>query len=332
MSQPSLPADFRAETYLELNPDVRAAGVDPATHFLEHGARERRAYRQLPLGELPAEFDAADYLDANPDLKLARVDPLDHYRRLGYREGRPLKPIARALRPRIDTPFESDGLVTIHNHDFLGDRDFLAAYQRGVQAAGDDYKWHWRVHIGLWCARSAVRVAGDFVECGVNRGFLSSAVMRHLDWDRTGRTFYLLDTFSGVDERYVSEVERAAGVLERNQRELASGFYTSTVDTVRRNFAEWENKKIVVGTIPDTLAEITSTQIAFAHIDLNCSPPEVAAVDALWDRMPPGAVVLLDDYAYYGYQPQKEGMDAWAAKRGVPIASLPTGQGLIIKG
>lgn len=49
---------------------------------------------------------------------------------------------------------------------------------------------------------------------------------------------------------------------------------------------------------------------------------------ALWGRIASGGVVLLDDY---GYQPQKDGLDAWAEKNLVPIASLPTGQGLIIK-
>jgi hypothetical protein len=43
------------------------------------------------------------------------------------------------------------------------------------------------------------------------------------------------------------------------------------------------------------------------------------------------SVILLDDYAYAGYHPQKVGMDAWAANCNVAIASLPSGQGLIIK-
>lgn len=64
---------------------------------------------------------------------------------------------------------------------------------------------------------------------------------------------------------------------------------------------------------------------------MNCMIPEVAALDYLWERLVPGAVILLDDYAYYGYQPQKDGMDQWAEKMGIAIASLPTGQGLMIK-
>src|SRR5436853_7138798 len=109
----------------------------------------------------------------------------------------------------------------------MDDPAFRNAYERGVRAAGDDYRWHWRVHVGLWAAASAARLPGDFIECGVNRGFLSSAVMHHLDWNSRGRKFYLLDTFAGVDPRYVSEKELAEGALKKNEDALASGFYTT---------------------------------------------------------------------------------------------------------
>ena len=138
-------------------------------------------------------------------------------------------------------------------------------------------------------------------------------------------------TFSGLAERYVSVEEKKGGVLERNRRELDSGFYTTSVDAVRANFAEWKNVSIIVGAIPETLEQIDTPSIAFLHIDMNCSPPEVAAIRHLWDRLTPGAPVLLDDYAYYGYESQKIGMDAFATERGLSILSLPTGQGLLIK-
>lgn len=41
---PSLPADFDPEAYLRFNPDVAAAKIDPAEHYLRHGAQERRRY------------------------------------------------------------------------------------------------------------------------------------------------------------------------------------------------------------------------------------------------------------------------------------------------
>lgn len=42
---PELPADFDPDTYLRLHPDVAAAGIDPARHWLTHGYSEGRAYK-----------------------------------------------------------------------------------------------------------------------------------------------------------------------------------------------------------------------------------------------------------------------------------------------
>lgn len=227
--------------------------------------------------------------------------------------------------------YDQDGLRSVHNHDFMRQPAFARAYQRGVRAVGTDYNWHWRVHVVLWAAAHAARHEGDFVECGVNRGFLSSAIMEYLDWNAQSRRFYLLDTFSGLDLRYVSDEERAGGIEEKNAAEIGSGFYTFDLDAVRRNFAEWRDVVIVPGSIPETLSRIESDRIAFVSMDLNCTPPEVAAMEYLWDRLVPGALVVCDDYAYVGYRPQKVGMDAFARSRGVTVLSLPTGQGLLIK-
>jgi Macrocin-O-methyltransferase (TylF) len=255
-----------------------------------------------------------------------------HYLRYGQNEGRTYKPRPKLLQAKLgEDVFNFDGLKSVHNHDFMVDTQFMDAYARGVKATGTNYQWYWRVHIGLWAAATAIKLDGDFVECGVNRGFLSSAIMHRLDWDTTGRTFYLLDTFAGIDLKYLNNNELDAGIRERNQNDLNSGFYTQNVKGVMDNFSEWHNKKIIVGSIPETLPQITSDKIAFLHLDLNCTEPEVDTIEYLWDRLCCGAVILLDDYAYAGYHPQKVGMDTWAVKRDIAIASLPSGQGLIIK-
>lgn len=99
--------------------------------------------------------------------------------------------------------YAEDGLVTIHNADLMGEPRFRKAYQRGVSAEAVDYYIHWRVHIILWAASYALHLPGDFIECGVYRGFRSSAIMDYLDWNNLDRRFFLLDTFRGLDERLV---------------------------------------------------------------------------------------------------------------------------------
>ena len=208
----------------------------------------------------------------------------------------------------------------------MNDPRFVAAYARGVSAVGQDYHWHWRVHIGLWAAQTAARLPGDFVECGVNRGFLSSSIMALLEWDRLDKHFYLLDTFRGIDPRVLSDQDLAEGVLEKSADLIDSGFYATDSTTVRKNFSEWRRVSIIEGAVPDTLPLVKAEQVAFLHIDMNCAAPEF-----FWDRLVTGAPVLLDDHAYAGYRHQKPAMDAVAAARGTTIASLPTGQGLLIK-
>ena len=247
-----------------------------------------------------------------------------------YRRVSSVQPLKPVEPNRTDAVYDQDGLRSVHDHSFMNDPSFRKAYERGVQAAGE-CGWHWRVHIGLWAAKSASRLNGDFVECGVNRGFLASAIMEYLDWDSLGRQFYLLDTFNGVDERYLSAEDLKFGATEKNIRNLQSGFYVQGVELVRENFSQWKNVQIIPGAVPETLGQVAAPQIAFLHLDMNCAFPEVAALEYFWDRLVPGAFILLDDYAYEGYAVQKAAMDQVANAKGLTIAALPTGQGLLMK-
>jgi hypothetical protein len=235
-------------------------------------------------------------------------------------------------RPAQRAVYDQDGLWTVHNHEFMQDPRFDAAYKRGLAAAlGLEYLGPWRMHIGLWAASHAFSLEGDFIECGVNRGVMSSAIMHYLDWNRHNRRFYLLDTFAGLDVEQLTDGERERGAADANQEFLVSGRYVSGVESVRRNFAEWSNVRIVVGKIPETLGEVDADKVSYLHLDLNSTRPEVQALEHFWPRLVPGAVVLLDDYAYDGYRDSKLGMDGFARAHAVAIASLPTGQGLLIK-
>jgi hypothetical protein len=57
----------------------------------------------------------------------------------------------------------------------------------------------------------------------------------------------------------------------------------------------------------------------------------MAALEYFWPKVVLGGVVLLDDYAYAGYEPLREAHNELAKGLGVEIAYLPTGQGLLVK-
>jgi hypothetical protein len=220
--------------------------------------------------------------------------------------------------------YDQDGLLVFNNCDFMKDPSFISAYARGIQAAGRDYKWHWRVYTGLWAASYAVRLPGAFVECGVYRGFLSSAIMQYLDWNQLDKEFYLFDTFCGLDPALLIDEEVANGRLETHK-------YDECYESVKDNFSEFHNVKLIRGSIPSTLTHVSIDSVCYLSIDMNCVTPEIAAIEFFWPKLRIGGVVLLDDYAGRGYEPQKEAMDLFAKRMGIHILSLPTGQGLIIK-
>lgn len=71
---------FDAEWYLARNPDVGAAGVDPARHFLSWGGADRR--------DPGPQFSSGAYLDLHPDVAATGVNPLVHFLKSGWSERR----------------------------------------------------------------------------------------------------------------------------------------------------------------------------------------------------------------------------------------------------
>jgi len=314
---------FDPDYYLDSNPAVREHGIDPWAHFLKHGYLEGRKPSPQPLH--PDWFDPDYYLDAYPQVRESGMDPWSHFLKFGYNEGR---------RPSNDMKrYDFDGLTSVHNSSFMQDPAFVRAYERGAQAArGVDHHWYWRFHVGLWCLRTAMKLPGDFVEFGVNYGMLASGGMLDLDWNNQDKTFFLFDSFAGMKPDHIDSTKTGSAHLsEYNETALSNGFYAISADEVRANFAEFKNVEIVVGFVPDTLDQLTSTEVAFVHIDMNNPAPEEDALRFVWDRVVPGGIILLDDYAQKNFELQKSSMDKLSTELGFHILSLPTGQGLILK-
>ena len=76
---------FNASWYLEQNPDVAEAGVNPLTHYLTSGASEGRDPHPI--------FDTSWYVEQNPDVAEAGINPLKHYLASGAPEGRDPHPL-----------------------------------------------------------------------------------------------------------------------------------------------------------------------------------------------------------------------------------------------
>lgn len=229
------------------------------------------------------------------------------------------------LPPKYKATYERDGLTTVHNNGFMREPDFIKA-ERAGEATGSWADIQWRVHTNLWAASHCKNIEGDFVECGTNKGGFAKAICEYLDFKNISKTFYLLDTFEGLDESLLTEPEKAAG-----KKEFFQNAYSDCYEQVKNTFAEVPNVKLIRGSVPGTLTQVPSEKISYLSIDMNNVVPEIAAMDYFWDKLSSGAMVILDDYAYVTYDLQYEAHNKWAKEKGIKILSLPTGQGLIVK-
>jgi O-methyltransferase len=233
------------------------------------------------------------------------------------------------LLKKSDVTYAQDFLYTFHNADFMKDPHFIESYELGKQTDGGhllkNYDIHWRTHVQCWAAYHAAHLEGDFVDCGVSTGIFARSVINYVNFQNLDKKYYLLDTFSGMDEKYSTEREMERHRILGYGKKI--GVYEQVVETFK-NF----NVKIIKGPVPETLVQVDTEKICYLSIDMNCVQPEYDALNFLWDKIVSGGIIILDDYGYLnGCNDQKEAHDAFAKSKGVMVLTLPTCQGLIIK-
>jgi O-methyltransferase len=231
------------------------------------------------------------------------------------------------MLPKKDLTYKNDLLYTFHNADFIKEPHFAESYRLCKEIGGDllkDYDIQWRVYMLCCAAHHATKLEGDFVDCGVYTGFCTRAITHFVHFEKLNKKYYLMDTFEGLDPKYSSEYE-----LKRNDK-LGYGKKGSLYDTVKETFKNY-NVELVKGPIPETLPLVKTDKIAFLSIDMNSEIPEIAAMEYFWDKLVPGAIIVLDDYGYPGCENQKLAHDKFAQSKGLLVFPLPTCQGLIIK-
>jgi len=228
--------------------------------------------------------------------------------------------------------YVQDGLVTLHTCNFRKDPKFIKAKnsaRKTIKPPKFQYNCDWRLHTALWVADHCSHLEGDFVECGVNEGFLSRAIVDYVDFNKLNKKFYLLDTYDGLPLEYATK--RELKISAHANKEMSHS-YKGTYEKAKKTFEGYKNVQIVKGKIPGTLKLVKSKKVAYLSIDMNLAYPEIKAAEFFWDKMVGGGMILLDDYAFSrSYDVQRVAFDKFAKEKGVKILTLATGQGLIVK-
>jgi O-methyltransferase len=225
--------------------------------------------------------------------------------------------------------YARNGVYTKHNSDFFKlDSDFYQAFHEACQVTGFDHPAPWRVYICCWAIKKAVlELEGDLIECGVWKGISSYAGIKYSEFlrEKGDKFFYLMDSWEGLNEDLLTKEESVNYARKKVDK------YTNIFPEVTKTFGNMTNVKLIKGFIPDSLSQVSSLKISYLHIDMNCVAPEMAAIDYFWDKLVPGAIIVLDDYGFQGHQAQKTAFDRFCHEKTSEVLTLPTGQGLIIK-
>lgn len=197
---------------------------------------------------------------------------------------------------------------------FLDDRKFFDSVERHTET-NVEKSVVWRTHVLCWAARRALRLEGDFIECGCYRGISARIVAEYTDLATTDKKFYLYDLFEHSPDMNHQSMPAHSPQL---------------FDEVRGRFADMSNVTVIQGGVPASFAQGAAQKIAFLHVDVNNVPAEIGALETLFDRVTPGAAIVLDDYGWLAYHEQKTAEDRFFAERGLQVLELPTGQVLVI--
>lgn len=214
--------------------------------------------------------------------------------------------------------FTGDNLITFSkNLSFLTDDAFMKAFEAHTTTEVEK-GIIWRIFTVAWGAANGLRLGkGDLVECACYKGVTARIVCDYLDFGaHPDRHYYLYDLF-----------EHDESMPHHHMPEHSKTLYQQVQD----RFSHLSNVTITQGRVPESLEKAMPEKIAFLHLDLNNAMAEIGALEQLFDRMLPGAVMVLDDYGWLGYRVQKVIEDDWFAQRGYRVLELPTGQGLLVK-
>lgn len=175
-------------------------------------------------------------------------------------------------------------------------------------------------------------VPGAIVECGVFKGtsFVRFALMRQLLGGSFGAKLVGFDVFS--DDFPTTSFEQ--DLEQRDHWIKTAGPSSISVEQLesvlsRKGISNFELiAGDVVKTVPDYTARNQGFKISLLNIDIDFVEPTKVVLECLYDRVMPGGVILLDNYAGEGtsgqsYHGDTYAVDAFFKDKAVKIQRFP---------
>jgi O-methyltransferase len=228
--------------------------------------------------------------------------------------------LAKFILPPIVITYEADGFRTTNFLGFRTEDRFNLAYSTAIESLplNDPFlgkvSIEWRAHICTWAANQAIKLEGDFVECGVWHGVLSKTICEYLDeQDLSKVNFYLVDTFGSMPGSH-PDVNYQSNIYEE----------------VKSRFSMYPTVQLIRGVVPECLTQITSTKIAYLAIDMNSSEAELRTLEYFYSKVVSGGIIYFDDYGW-GYPELRTVVDNFFSDKPERLLHFPSGNSIVVK-
>jgi len=138
-------------------------------------------------------------------------------------------------------------------------------------------------------------IPGDFIECGVWRGGCCILMAGYMSvYNMADRIVYAADSFEGLPVP-THEKDKGLDLSKEGFPELAI-----SVEAVRENFEAYglpkHNIRFLKGWFKDTLPSAPIEKIALLRLDGDLYESTMDAMTALYPKVSPGGIVIVDDY------------------------------------
>lgn len=182
--------------------------------------------------------------------------------------------------------------------------------------------------------RLVLPLKGCIAECGTFKGlgsFMFCHTLRGHDPEYDGKDFHIFDSFEGLSQPEAKDVIDDTRIGATGQAYMAAGAFYGGLDHVRHALREFPAIEFHKGWIPEGFKDLPERQYRFVHIDVDLYQPTRDSLEYFYPRLCEGGVIVCDDYAHLQWPGARKALDEYCDPKGIPVLSLTTGQGVIIK-
>ncbi|NNE81324.1 MAG: hypothetical protein HKN18_13735 [Silicimonas sp.] len=161
----------------------------------------------------------------------------------------------------------------------------------------------------------ALKQPGDIIECGVFRGDSLRRILKTVKDRAPDRTVFGLDSFEGFPPGGITGMD----ITRFRSKDRLEGKFTNADDVPARlnRFADAFEMKLDLhkGYFEHTLGGVSDRTFAFLHIDCDTYAGHIEVLDALYDRVVPGGIIVFDDYNTEEWPGATQAVDEFLADR-----------------